>query len=104
MATVAPVTAELLSGLGRLTADTLAALGDLSLFAGRVLAWVARRPGRGTLLPVCFAVGVRSIPVVTITGLFIGMVLAVQSYGQFASMGLATRLGAIVNMSVVREL
>src|SRR5581483_6669428 len=104
MATVARDTAGLLSDLGRLTADVLAALGDLGLFAGRVLTWAARRPGRGTLVPIFFAVGIRSIPVVMITGMFIGMVLAVQSYGQFASMGMATHLGAIVNISVVREL
>jgi phospholipid/cholesterol/gamma-HCH transport system permease protein len=104
MATIARGEAGLLSGLGRLTADALAALGDLSVFAGRVLSWSTRRPSRGTLVPVFFAVGVRSIPVVAVTGLFIGMVLAVQSYGQFASLGMATRLGAIINISVVREL
>jgi phospholipid/cholesterol/gamma-HCH transport system permease protein len=94
----------LMRGMGRLTADSLAGLGDLSVFAGQVLAWVTRRPSRGALLPVFFAVGVRSIPVVAITGVFIGMVLSVQAYGQFASIGLATRLGAIVNISLVREL
>jgi phospholipid/cholesterol/gamma-HCH transport system permease protein len=104
MATVAREEAGLINGLGKVTTDLLAALGDLGIFAGQVLSWAARRPGRGTLLPVFFAVGVRSIPVVTVTGMFIGMVLAVQSYGQFASLGLATRLGSIVSISVVREL
>src|SRR5262249_56361897 len=37
-------------------------------------------------------------------GLFIGMVLAVQSYVEFHQIGLATHLGAIINISVVREL
>jgi phospholipid/cholesterol/gamma-HCH transport system permease protein len=36
--------------------------------------------------------------------MFIGMVLAVQSYRDFNRMGLASRLGAIINISVVREL
>src|SRR5260370_9480181 len=36
--------------------------------------------------------------------MFIGMVLAVQSYRDFQNLGLATRLGAIINVSVVREL
>jgi phospholipid/cholesterol/gamma-HCH transport system permease protein len=36
--------------------------------------------------------------------MFIGMVLAEQAYAQFASLGLATRLGSIINISVVREL
>jgi phospholipid/cholesterol/gamma-HCH transport system permease protein len=41
---------------------------------------------------------------VAVTGLFIGMVLAVQSYVEFHQIGLASHLGAIINLSVVREL
>ncbi len=84
--------------------QALSDLGDLTIFAGRVLGWCFSRPKGGTLLPVFYEVGVRSIPVVGITGLFIGMVLAVQAHGQFAAMGLETRLGGIINISVVREL
>jgi phospholipid/cholesterol/gamma-HCH transport system permease protein len=65
---------------------------------------VARRAGRETLLPICLAVGVSSVPVVAVTGLFIGMVLAEQAYAQFAAIGMATRLGTIINLSVIREL
>jgi phospholipid/cholesterol/gamma-HCH transport system permease protein len=80
-------------------------LGDLSLFTASTLRWlVHRRPVRGMLLPIFYQVGVRSVPVVGVTGLFIGMVLAVQSYSQFAALGLQTRLGSIINVSVVREL
>jgi phospholipid/cholesterol/gamma-HCH transport system permease protein len=42
--------------------------------------------------------------VVALTGTFIGMVLAVQSYFQFRQIGLESRLGAVINMSLVREL
>jgi phospholipid/cholesterol/gamma-HCH transport system permease protein len=93
----------LLGTLGRADA-ALTSLGDLSLFAGSALTWLRRRPCRGTLLPCLHAVGVRSVPVVAVTGLFIGMVLAVQSYVEFHQIGLATHLGAIINLSVVREL
>ena len=41
---------------------------------------------------------------VALTGTFIGMVLAVQSHFQFSQIGLETRLGAVINMSLVREL
>src|SRR5262249_47357943 len=78
--------------------------GDLSLFAYRTVSWLLRPITRGTLLPICYSIGVRSIPVVAVTGMFIGMVLAEQAYGQFNSIGMATKLGGIVNMSVVREL
>jgi phospholipid/cholesterol/gamma-HCH transport system permease protein len=90
---------------GGIVYDAISALGDLGLFAGRAFLWLVRRRLRqATLLPNFYFVGVRSVPVVAITGTFIGMVLAVQSYGQFEQLGLATRLGAIINVSIVREL
>ena len=68
----------------------------------RTFGWlVSQRPCRGTIVPNFYSVGVRSVPVVAITGTFIGMVLAVQSYGQFYQWGLATRLGSIINLSIV---
>jgi phospholipid/cholesterol/gamma-HCH transport system permease protein len=55
-------------------------------------------------LPNFYQIGVLSLPVVALTGTFIGMVLAVQSYAQFREIGLETRMGAVINMSLVREL
>ncbi len=49
-------------------------------------------------------IGVRSVPVVMITGAFVGMVLAIQAYDQLAGMGLEERLGVLINISVVKEL
>ncbi len=93
------------SVLGGAIYGALVGLGDVGLFAGQTLAWmVRRRPGLGTLVPALYAVGVQSVSVVAITGMFIGMVLAVQSYGQFHQFGLASHLGGIINVSVVREL
>jgi phospholipid/cholesterol/gamma-HCH transport system permease protein len=71
----------------------------------RTLAWMSTRlPRRETLLPNFNQVGVLSLPVIALTGTFIGMVLAVQSYSQFKLLGLESRLGAVINMSLVREL
>jgi phospholipid/cholesterol/gamma-HCH transport system permease protein len=85
-------------------ANGIGDLGDLSLFTARIVTGLGRRSSYNTLVPICYDVGVRSIPVVMITGGFIGMVLAVQAYSEFAHLGLATRLGQIINISVVREL
>ena len=87
-----------------MVAHALEDVGDVTLFSLQVFRGLLRRTGWDTLLPICYSVGVRSIPVVSVTGLFIGMVLAVQAYGQFAQLGLATRLGSIINISIVREL
>jgi phospholipid/cholesterol/gamma-HCH transport system permease protein len=105
MATADREAAGRLAALGAPLYAALVGLGDVSLFAGQTLGWMARaRPYARTLLPALYAVGVRSVLVIGITGLFIGMVLAVQSYGQFHELGLATHLGGIINISVVREL
>jgi phospholipid/cholesterol/gamma-HCH transport system permease protein len=98
-------TATPLAVLGQVTYSVISGLGDLSLFSGRTVAWmVRRRLRRDTVIPVLHAIGVRSVPVVAITGTFIGMVLAVQSYSQFHQLGLDTQLGGIINLSIVREL
>jgi len=49
-------------------------------------------------------IGVRSVPVIMITGAFVGMTLAIQAYDQLAGMGLEERLGVLINVSVVKEL
>jgi phospholipid/cholesterol/gamma-HCH transport system permease protein len=103
MATASP-DAPRRSRLANKLDDAIAHVGDVAIFTVQVFRGVARRAGRETMLPVFHSVGVNSIPVVALTGLFIGMVLAVQSYSQFAVIGMETRLGSIINMSVVREL
>ena len=50
------------------------------------------------------AIGVRSVPVVMITGAFVGMVLAIQAYDQLAGLGIEEHLGVLINLSVVKEL
>ena len=90
---------------GEVFIEALVAIGDLALFSWRAFIWLLTRwPCKETLLPNFYQVGVRSLPVVALTGTFIGMVLAVQSYFQFSQIGMETRLGAVINMSLVREL
>jgi phospholipid/cholesterol/gamma-HCH transport system permease protein len=105
MSTVGRGTNRVVLGIGDLTCRAVATLGDFSIFSAHTLGWVVRRPPvRGSLLSSLYMVGVRSVPVVAITGTFIGMVLAVQSYTQFHNLGLDTRLGSLINISIVREL
>jgi phospholipid/cholesterol/gamma-HCH transport system permease protein len=83
----------------------LVGLGEWSIFAGRTFGWMLlRRPSGGTLLPIFHFVGVRSMSVIAVTGLFTGMVLAVQMYSLLHLFGLENRLGTTINLSVVREL
>ncbi len=90
---------------GSAVVDGITTIGDLTIFTWRMFQWMFRRlPARGTLLINFYQVGALSLPVVALTGTFIGMVLAVQSYAQFHSIGLETRLGVIINSSLVKEL
>src|SRR5262245_39756630 len=86
-------------------ADFAIALGDWTLFGWRAVSGIFQRSFRGRdLVRIWFEVGYASVGVVAVTGLFIGMVLAVQAYDQFHTIGLETSLGAVIHMSVVREL
>ncbi len=105
MATMSQKRSGPVSALGGVALNLLTALGDFTLFSLRTFGWLVRRPPRPHLLvPVCYSIGVRSTPVVAVTGMFIGMVMAVQFYQSFAVIGFSTRLGSIINVAVVREL
>jgi phospholipid/cholesterol/gamma-HCH transport system permease protein len=91
--------------IGGITLDWIASLDDISRFVLRTLSWlVTKLPRKETILPNFYQIGVLSLPVVALTGTFIGMVLSVQSYAQFRQLNLQTRLGAVINISLVREL
>src|SRR5271155_601751 len=90
---------------GNFTINSLTLFGGFTLFSLPPFVGLGpRRPAPKTLTPSLYMVGVRSVPVVSITGMFIGMVMGVQMFGQFNKMGLGTRLGSIINITIVREL
>ena len=90
---------------GSAVVDGITTIGDMTLFVWQMLVWMfTRLPRRGTMMINFYQVGVLSLPVVALTGTFIGMVLSVQSYHQFHMIGLESRLGAVINGTLVREL
>lgn len=91
--------------LGRVVSELIIAVGDLTWFLIQTLAkLMGRLPHSRVLWPVMYEVGVRSVPVISITGLFIGMVLAVQSYDTLRAYRLESRIGSVINVSLVKEL
>jgi phospholipid/cholesterol/gamma-HCH transport system permease protein len=97
--------AQQIADVGAVTLRWLTVLGDVAMFSLGTFSWmVTRLPRRDTLMPSFYQIGVLSLPVVALTGTFIGMILAVQSHAQFQDLGMETRLGAVINMSLVREL
>jgi len=97
--------AKPIMALGRHVAGQVSGLGEFAVFTGRVFRWLLTDATRWRLLqPQLYEIGVRSVPVVIFTGAFVGMVLAVQSYFQFEALGRAAWSGAVINVSVVKEL
>jgi phospholipid/cholesterol/gamma-HCH transport system permease protein len=83
-------------------------LGRFSRFAASSSKCIAITIAQPKAYPLVWTqmntIGVKSVPVVMATGAFVGMILAVQTYGQLASMGLEERLGVLINIAVVKEL
>ena len=97
--------ADWITHIGALVVGGVTELGSFSLFCLRTMGWlVFRLPKWETMTPNFYQIGVLSLPVVALTGTFVGMVLAVQSYTQFRMLNIETRLGAVINMALVREL
>jgi len=102
---LAAAMAEWVADCGATVLDWVSGLGNTALFTFRTFAWLTTRlPPRDTILPNFYQIGVLSLPVIALTGTFIGMVLVVQSYSHFREMHMETQLGAVINMSLVREL
>src|SRR5262245_45758212 len=87
---------------------SVAEFGRFTNFVGSTAWWLifrARKWMRWRLLgPQFFAVGVASIPVVAITGAFIGMILALEGFNQFQAIGQEGRLGGVINVSVTKQI
>ncbi len=94
--------------VGERTFRAVNGFGDFCRFCGQTFTYLPegllRWRNIRLLLAQFYAVGTKSIPVVMITGLFVGMVLAVQSFDQFRQIGYVGAVGSVVNLSVVREL
>jgi phospholipid/cholesterol/gamma-HCH transport system permease protein len=95
----------LIESIGRFTIEHIELVGDLALFTWNMLGWLlARRLRPGVLLPNLHEIGIRSIPVVIVTGAFLGMVMSVQTYDQLRDMRIENTLGTVINLSLVKEL
>jgi phospholipid/cholesterol/gamma-HCH transport system permease protein len=93
--------------VGRSTNDILAAFGDFFTFSAvtfRRMTSLFRWKTLRLVMPQMYDVGVRSVPVIAVTGAFIGMVLAIETYTQFKTIGQENRLGSIINLSVVKQI
>lgn len=80
-------------------------IGGISDLAAQTIRAIIRGPVETDLLMAQFEqVGVRSMSIVAVTSLFIGMVLALQTAYSLEDFGVKIFIGKVVSLSLVREL
>jgi len=96
---------NLVLDLGRRAELFVAQLGGMSLLAGRTIYEAVTPPYGVKLLQAQMDhIGVRSVSIVGVAGLFVGLVLALQTVYGLARFGAKGTVGIIVGLSMVREL
>jgi phospholipid/cholesterol/gamma-HCH transport system permease protein len=95
----------ILAPIGRAFLAFLEAAGRLVLFAAQGLSAIVRPPiYPAIMLRQIIEIGYYSLPVVGLTALFTGMVLALQSYTGFARFNAEGQIANVVVLSMTREL
>ncbi|WAJ36735.1 lipid asymmetry maintenance ABC transporter permease subunit MlaE [Pseudomonas sp. GOM7] len=90
---------------GRAGIDVVATLGRSVLFLGHAV-FGRSRAGKPLqlLIKQLYAVGVLSLAIIVVSGIFIGMVLALQGYNILVSYGSEQAVGQMVALTLLREL
>ena len=96
---------RILSRLGHATIGGVERLG----FAARFFSAILRQSGTSVVRPQLvikeiYQAGVLSLIIVLMSGMFIGMVLALQGYETLVRFGATESMGVLVALSLVREL
>ncbi|TWC32052.1 phospholipid/cholesterol/gamma-HCH transport system permease protein [Pseudomonas sp. SJZ079] len=98
-------TLERIRLFGRAGLDVIATLGRSTVFLLRALL------GRGTsgnslqlLIKQLYSVGVMSLAIIVVSGVFIGMVLSLQGFSILAKYGSEQAVGQMVALTLLREL
>ena len=85
--------------------DTLAGFGRLALFLLRVLAALRLTHGQaGDIARQIYTVGARSLPIIAVGGLFVGLVISLQGYRALETIGAGSALGTAIGIPLYREL
>jgi phospholipid/cholesterol/gamma-HCH transport system permease protein len=94
-----------LQRLGQVTLRVFQRLGRGSLFLLQTLSnipGVLLRPG--LVVKQLYSVGVLTLVIIMVSGLFVGMVMGLQGYNTLVDFGAEESLGVLVALSLVREL
>lgn len=91
--------------IGAAVIDTVGTFGRAGFVLSRsLIGRFSLRGGTGLLIAQLHKVGVQSLAIIVVSGLFIGMVLGLQGYTILIKYGAEASLGPMVALSLVREL
>ena len=91
--------------IGRVVLGFIGHIGRLTIFAGTAISHCVRPPLYPRLIgQQMIDIGYYSLPVVGLTAIFSGMVLALQSYTGFARFSAESAVANVVVLSITREL
>ena len=94
-----------LASIGRTVIAFFSTIGRICLFAGLAIFHCLQPPFYGRLLGrQLVEIGFYSLPVVGLTAIFTGMVLALQSYTGFTRFNAESAIASVVALSITREL
>jgi phospholipid/cholesterol/gamma-HCH transport system permease protein len=96
---------DLFQKLGHKTLGRFAALGrSTQMLFGALVNMPNFKKGTPLLIRQLYMVGSQSLLIIMVSGLFIGMVLALQGYTVLVGYGAEDSLGPLVALSLLREL
>jgi phospholipid/cholesterol/gamma-HCH transport system permease protein len=100
-----PISVPVLQPIGRAFLAGLQAIGRLFIFAGAAVLYCLRPPFYPRLIGrQMIEIGYYSLPVVGLTAIFTGMVLALQSFTGFSRFSAESAIPNVVVLSMTREL
>jgi phospholipid/cholesterol/gamma-HCH transport system permease protein len=80
-------------------------IGNFSIFTGRFFKEMVKLPFQiNEFFRQCYAIGYKSLPLVSITGFIMGLVLTIQSRPTMTKFGAESWLPSMVSLSLIREI
>ncbi len=95
---------KILESIGKSVIDRLETLGNFSILVANTLAQFRYPPRRRIVFQQMAHLGVDTLPIISLTMLFTGMVLTLQTATEFIRLGAQSTVGGIVTIAVGREL
>lgn len=96
---------NLINKIGHGTAHWINSMGSASVFLFRT---IVRRPRLLRLIPLIieqlYFIGVLSLVIIVVSGVFIGMVIGLQGYNTLNKFGATVQLGQLLALTITREL